>query len=147
MVKKLQNKDVIVLNRMYAGNYLSANIGHEVINLFKADNGNHYLYLNATGDFDKKYEGRIKYMLLTKYHTEGMVEIIGLATGLEDVYTPTNRSKDKNVVDDKILAAQKAFCDREGGVKYGGVSIFDIFKSGQQSIYITFKAKKLFKSI
>lgn len=145
MVKKLQNKDVIVLNRMYAGNYLSANIGHEVINLFKADNGNHYLYLNATGDFDKKYEGRIKYMLLTKYHTEGMVEIIGLATGLEDVYTPTNRSKDKNVVDDKILAAQKAFCDREGGVKYGGVSIFDIFKSGQQSIYITFKAKKLFK--
>lgn len=145
MVKKLQNKDVIVLNRMYAGNYLSANIGHEVINLFKADNGNHYLYLNATGDFDKKYEGRIKYMLLTKYHTEGMVEIIGLATGLEDVYTPTNRSKDKNVVDDKILAAQKAFCDREGGVKYGGVSIFDIFKSGQQSIFITFKAEKLLK--
>lgn len=74
-------------------------------------------------------------MLLTKYHTEGMVEIIGLATGLEDVYTPTNRSKDKNVDDDKILAAQKAFCDREGGVKYGGVSIVDIFKSGQQSIF------------
>ncbi len=28
----------IVLNRMYVGDYLSSNLGHEVINLYQADN-------------------------------------------------------------------------------------------------------------
>ena len=43
----------IVLNRMYVGGYLELNIGHEVINLYQADNGRNYIYLNSTGDFDK----------------------------------------------------------------------------------------------
>ena len=34
----------IVLNRMYTGSYLSSNLGHEVINMFQADNGKHYKY-------------------------------------------------------------------------------------------------------
>lgn len=44
----------IVLNRMYAGSYLSTHLGHEVINMFQADNGKHYLYLNSNGVFDHK---------------------------------------------------------------------------------------------
>lgn len=146
--KETPERNVIVLNRMYAGNYLSANIGHEVINLFKADNGCHYLYLNATGDFAKEHANKIGYMFLTKYHAKGVVEIIGLAIGLEDVYVPQTRNKDKvYVIDKEILGKQKEFCKNEknGGVTYGGVSIFDIFTSGQQSIYITFKADKLLK--
>lgn len=47
-------KDVIVLNRMYAGSYLATHLGHEVINMFQADNGKHYLYLNSKGNFDKR---------------------------------------------------------------------------------------------
>ena len=38
-----KTKSGIVLNRMYVGNYLNNNLGHEVINLFKADNGNYYI--------------------------------------------------------------------------------------------------------
>jgi hypothetical protein len=34
----------IVLNRMYTGSYLSSNLGHEVINMFQADDDNYYLY-------------------------------------------------------------------------------------------------------
>lgn len=41
------SKKTIVLNRIYAGRYLSTHLGHEVINMFQADNGKHYLYLNA----------------------------------------------------------------------------------------------------
>ena len=33
----------IVINRMYVGDYLSSNLGHEVINMYTADNGKHYL--------------------------------------------------------------------------------------------------------
>ena len=53
----LSQKTGIVLNRMYTGSYLSSNLGHEVINMFQADNGKHYLYLNATGDFSEDYAG------------------------------------------------------------------------------------------
>ena len=44
-------KNGIVLNRMYTGSYLSSNLGHEVINMFQADDENYYLYLNAKGNF------------------------------------------------------------------------------------------------
>ena len=35
----------IILNRMYAGDYLDENIGHEIINLFRADDNCNYIYL------------------------------------------------------------------------------------------------------
>ena len=39
MEKESNNeKPVIVLNVMYSGKYLNDNMGHEIINLFKADN-------------------------------------------------------------------------------------------------------------
>ena len=38
------DKAGIVLNRMYTGSYLSSNLGHEVINMFQADNERYYLY-------------------------------------------------------------------------------------------------------
>ena len=75
----------IVLNRMYVGDYLSTNLGHEVINLFKADNGNHYVYLNSTGNFASVHKGKIGYMLFVKYHKEDEMEVIGMATELEEV--------------------------------------------------------------
>ena len=57
---------------MYVGDYLDSNLGHEVINLFKADNGNHYIYLNATGNFAKEHSGKIGYMLFVKYYDKGL---------------------------------------------------------------------------
>ena len=75
---------VIVLNRMYVGDYLSTNIGHEVINMFKADNGEHYLYLNSRGNLTNEHKGKIDFMLFVKYYTEGVVEVIGKAVGLEE---------------------------------------------------------------
>lgn len=79
-------KNGIVLNRMYVGDYLMSNLGHEVINLYQADNGCNYIYLNSTGDFVKAHQGRVEYMLFVKYYGKGEVEVIGMAKGLEDVY-------------------------------------------------------------
>ena len=44
----------IIINKMYVGDYLSEgdNIGHEIINLYKADNGKNYIYLNSQGAID-----------------------------------------------------------------------------------------------
>ena len=78
-------KEGIVLNRMYVGDYLTSNLGHEVINLYQADNGSNYIYLNATGDFVKAHQDSIEYMLFVKYFYKVEVEVIGMAMGLTDV--------------------------------------------------------------
>ena len=52
--------DVILLTRMYVGTYLQDNIGHEVINLFRSDNGNNYIYVNEDGKINPKYNDSVK---------------------------------------------------------------------------------------
>ena len=48
---KMSNE--IIINRMFSGGYLDDedNIGHEIINIYKDDNGNKYIYLLAGGDY------------------------------------------------------------------------------------------------
>ena len=121
----------IVINRMYAGDYLSTNMGHEVINLYKTDEGEHYLYLNATGDFAPMHQDKIGYMLLTMHICKGAMEILGVAIGLEDMY----RSGDGHAEQSSSIH----------GITYGSVPIVDIFNDAeQQNIFVTFKAKELF---
>ena len=46
---------MIILNNMYTGRYISSwgNLGHEAINLIKADDGKFYIWLNSMGVFPK----------------------------------------------------------------------------------------------
>ena len=139
----------IVLNRMDgSGEYLHTNLGHEVINFFQADNDNHYLYLNATGNFAKEHKNKIGHMLFVKYYDKGIVEVIGMATGLEDVpgaNMPLKRDKKFKEVDENIWKHQIDFINNEE-VCYGGKSILDIFSGAeQQSIFITYKAEKVYR--
>lgn len=138
-------QNAIVLNRMYVGNYLMSNLGHEIINLYQADNGNHYLYLNSTGDFVQTHHNKVGYMLMVKYHCVGEVEVIALATELEDVYSADQKFNAKNNdINADILARQKEYASTEGGISYGGVSVFDIFRDfQQQSVFVTYKARKI----
>lgn len=137
----------IVINRMYAGDYLSSNLGHEIINLFQADNGEHYLYLNSIGNFRKKHLG-IDVMLLVKAHNVDTFEVIGMAKGLTPVPGANKKMlREKGVKNTRIFKQQKSYIESQnGGVKYGGVSILDIFSDAeQQNIFLTFKAKNVFK--
>ena len=131
---------------MYVGDYLSTNLGHEVINMFQADNGNHYLYLNAYGNFGKSHLGQIGYMLLVKYHAEGMFEVIGKAEGLMDVEgADATLKQDYKAVNPSISKAQTEYIEKEN-ITYGGVPIRKIFNDAeQQNIFITYKAAQLFK--
>ena len=87
------NNQGIVLNRMYVGDYLASNLGHEVINLYQADNPQNYIYLHSTGDFVKAHQGQVSHMLFVKYYGIGEVEVVladdivgsrGLAMGTEE---------------------------------------------------------------
>ena len=135
----------IVLNRMYVGDYLVSNLGHEVINLYQADNGGNYIYLNSTGDFVKAHQGKVGYMLFVKYYGKGEVEVIGKAEGLEDVYQAEHKPVDAYEHNPELLQSQIDFINAEGGITYGGASILDIFAgSGQQNVFITYKAGKVY---
>lgn len=139
-------KNVIVFNRMYVGKYIFENLGHEIINMYAADNGNHYLYLNATGNFEKSHKDKIGTMLLTKSYKQNIVEVIGLATGLEDI-PGAEESLGRNYKEEKehIRQEQEKYIKKED-ISYGGASILDIFNDAeQQSIFITYKAEKFYK--
>ena len=149
MEKKKETKTKgIVLNRMYAGDYLSNNLGHEVINMFQADNGKHYLYLNAYGNFGKDHLGQIGYMLLVKYHSEGLLEVIGKAEGLTDVDgADAKLSQDYKSLNPNISQIQNEYIEREN-ITYGGVPIRKIFNDAeQQNIFITYKYENKKRSL
>lgn len=147
--KKIENlmseKKGIVLNRMYTGGYLSSNLdhGHEVINLFPDDDGDHYMYLNATGDFSAEHKGKIGSMLLIEYVGQDedgtWVEVLGCATGLKDIYNPNQRKQSENdEVPSKVWDRKKTI----GDIKYGGVPICDK-GSVQQDVLISYYANEL----
>lgn len=136
----------IVINRMYVGDYLSSNLGHEIINLFQADNGCHYLYLNASGSFASEHTD-VGYMLMVKNGPKDCFEVIGVARGLE--YVPgveEPRKRDLKESLPEINEKQKKFIYSQpgGDIRYAGVSILDIFnKAEQQNVFITYKAREV----
>lgn len=134
--QKPNEEKAIVLNRMYVGNYLSTNLGHEVINMFQADNSNHYLYLNAKGNFSEKGQ-KVGTMLLVRGIGEGRVEVVGMANNLNVIEGACcTLPRDIGKIDRQVRGAQMKALK---GVKYGGVDIFKIFgQEGQQSVYASY---------
>jgi len=128
----------IVFNRMYNGDYLNDNLGHEIINLYKSDNGNNYIYLNHLGNFSAEHIGRVGAVLLVRtVPGKKMLEVLGLADGITDVYRPFQAAN----ADLKYIA--------ENNITYGGVLLDQIFVSNEkkQTTYITYKAEKVYKPV
>lgn len=134
------NKKGIVLNRMYVGDYLSTNLGHEVINMFQADDNNHYLYLNAKGNFSSQGK-EVGTMLLVRGIGGGGVEVVGMAKNLECIDGACcTLPRDLGKIEPKAKSAQD---NALKSVKYRGVSIFKIFGTqGQQSVYASYKVEQ-----
>ena len=141
-------KKGIVLNRMYTGSYLSSNLGHEVINLFQDDQGKHYLYLNAKGNYANMHHMQISDMLLVRYAgvNEGKseVQVLGWTKGLEPVFGSNESCKgyDEN---SGIFIDQQTFIN-DNKITYGGADLIKLFEgSDQQNIYITYSATEFYR--
>lgn len=139
-----ESKDYIVLNRMYAGAYLSTNLGHEVINMFQADNGKHYLYLNAKGNFDEKGHNATNMLLVM--HVDGKrVEILGLAKDLRPAPgAQCSLSSNIDSIDKSISEVQRNYIlgkqGKDGVICYGGVPMLDLFgTTGQQNVFVSYE--------
>lgn len=120
---------------MYNGDYLNQNLGHEIINMYRADNGRNYLYLQQDGRFADIHGGIVESMLLVRtMNGEHMVEVIGKAEGLTEVYHPGQTDQIDFI--------------RQHGVKYAGVWLDEIFadNDSQQDICITYEARSVKKA-
>ena len=125
---KNQQQNIIIVNHMFSGSYLEDNIGHEIINLYKADSEEYFVYLCKDGIFNPKTYplNNIKHILLVrKTETANELEILGVTTGKLEYVAPND--------------------PRQWSVTYGGKPIGRIFKQNveQQNLNITFKAEKI----
>lgn len=150
-------KRLIIINRMYAGKYLTEgeNIGHEIINLIRSDNDNNYLWLNADGNCDiSKFvdkKGNCLYdeiiMLMVRMYGQKHWKVLAKAeidTSVISDYMVPKFSEEYHKVQVERIMKENIF--------YGGKPLNEIFNknffNGQlQSgidIYFTFKAKNVY---
>ena len=129
----------ILLNRMYVGKFLENNIGHEVINLFRDDNGSNFIYVNPHGKLAKKHS-EIEYILLVRGINAKTVEIIAKAVGLTPVL---NNALPRNTANKR----QREYI-RSNKVTYDGVLLYDVYYQNESqnkdsTVYISYKAEKI----
>lgn len=118
--------EVIILTRMYVGSYLQSNIGHEVINLFRDDKGDNYIYVNEDGRINPKYDNAVRAVILVKYAEPGVMEVIAKAEELTQVFYKT---KDADADTEKQVAYVK-----DHGITYGGVFPYEVHQSNMRAI-------------
>ena len=118
-----QEPSAIIINHMFTGNYLEDNIGHEIINLFKADNDNHYIYLCKDGKYKRK--SLPEYLVQVRRYGTRILEIVNIAK-IESLVSPEEIET----------------------ITYGGVHLVDVFSDNIEQgtdTYATFRASKVIK--
>ena len=101
----MQEKEILI-NQLFAGKYLEEgeNIGHEIINLFRSDDGSNYIYITPSGIV--KGHNIESVLFVRNIQARRTVEVIALAEGLSEVTKEEVES-----------------------INYAGVSLAQIFKS------------------
>lgn len=140
----------ILINKMYTGSYLKQrnNIGHEVINLIKADNDKgYYIYINPYGTMEKKHYSSnpdnpsVDTVLLVRpCELDDAFEVIAQVWGLHE--TDTDVTKQKTWKIDDIASSQEKYI-KKNDIRYNGKLLNKIFKNNDKNIptvFFTYKA-------
>lgn len=77
----------ILINKLFAGSYLNEgeNIGHEVINLFRADDDKNYLYITPSGTVDSLAHPVSSVIFVRNVEGKTTVEVVAKAEGLSPI--------------------------------------------------------------
>ena len=126
-MKNTKQKPIpIVINRMFTGDrYLDNNIGHEIINLFAADDQNNYIYFCDKGTYNTSTYALPKYSIQVRPAGVKLLEVVNIAE--------IDRETQKISVE---------------GITYGTVALENIFAENEEQktdTFVTFKATKVIK--
>ena len=135
----------IILNKMYVGGYLSegTNIGHEIINLYKADDGKNYIYLNSQGTIELSHGENSLTILLVRKFASKIYKVLAKAEGITILDFADNKLSRKERYEGQVAL----------GLTYGGVSLVDLFNENsyrgsleeEKNAYTTFVADRVIK--
>jgi len=134
----------IMLNKSFAGSWgldSDENIPHEIINLFKSDNGNIYLYVPPYGGFSTNEHSNIEYIILTGEWNNNTTEVLYVAQGLHLMH-----SGGKSATADERKDLRQDIIDNN--IKYGGKYLHEIKMAEideEKVFYLTFRVDKLCK--
>lgn len=135
----------IIINKMYVGGYLSEgdNIGHEIINLYKADDGKNYIYLNSQGTIELSHgENSITVLLVRKFASK-IFKVLAKVEGIKIL----------DFAHSKLPRQERYKGQVALGLTYGGVSLVDLFNENsyhgsleeEKNAYTTFVADRVIK--
>ena len=121
--------DEILINQLFAGTYLDegTNIGHEVINLFKADDGNNYLYITPSGKINTNSHPVKSILFIRNIEGKTTVEVIAKAEELSEVDADPDSIEYANTPLSRVFAGNKFHDEDDPG-------IFFTFKAGKVRI-------------
>lgn len=71
-------------------------VSDEVINLFRDDNGDNYIYISEDGKINPKYNDSVDAVLFVRHIEKGVMEIIAKAEGLEQVLYKTGNVNEES---------------------------------------------------
>ena len=137
-------KKEIMLNKSFVGSWGVANdenIPHEIINLFKSDNGNLYVYVPPYGGFKTEDHPNVESVLLTGAWNNNKTEVFYVIKGVKRLHnggrkaTKAEREKLVNYI-------------IENNIRYGGKYLHEIkmAESEEDKIYyLTFQAEAVYK--
>ena len=134
----------ILLNKMYTGSFTTTaiDIGHEIINFFKTDEGENYVYVVPYGGMDKKHNDQISHILFTGAQKDGKFEILAKVVGHEQIFRHGNRGN-------KATNAEQVQYIIENNIKYGGKYLHEIMQhntGNSEATYVSFKAQKIIRA-
>ena len=135
---KETKQDVILLNNLFNGEYISENIGGEIINVYQSDNGKYYVYVNPYGNIDKKWDNRVKYVLFIRSVGNRIVKVIGKAIINEQICLNAVRK-----LGEGIDVNQKKYID-DNNITYGNVKIDEL--GSWSNFFVTFEAAGIYKA-
>lgn len=134
---------MIILNNMYTGRYITqqGNLGHEIINLFKADNGKFYIWLNSMGVCNQAGVDNCS-VIMVRSISSNLYKVIAKAENCE-LCSGANISRDKGNKDEDLKV--KRYNAQKGlKVFYNNkCPMDDIFQ--EKDMFATFSTCKVLK--
>lgn len=140
-----QKNREILINKMYVGSFLSEgnNIGHEIINLYQADDGKNYIYWNPKGTIDLSHKDYEITVLMVRRFAANTYKILAKAEGINIL----------DVANSKLSREARYQGQIELALTYGGVKLIDLFGENSfrgsieeaKNSYVTFVADNILK--
>ena len=128
----------ILVNRVFNGSYNSGDLGHEIIDFYTTDDGDHVIYIVNNGVLGEKHNNDIDTILITEpCNDTNTVHVIAKAIGLEHIATrePGDNARD---VRNRLDGLSKR-------IKYDNAPLNKIFPKAEDVAWVTFRADKMLR--